>query len=82
MRNQASGGPTGSSLAFIRGWAVDRGDLLFVEAQIHGELPAVMSHVVEHAVSNRHLAWLLTHQLARSQHPPFGVQQAIVRGLL
>jgi hypothetical protein len=33
-----------------------------------------MSHVVEHAVSNPDLAWLLTHQLARNGWVIFMVQ--------
>src|SRR3984893_751865 len=41
----------------------------------------MVCHVVEYAVADRDIAWLLTHQLARGQHAPLGVQQAIISGL-
>lgn len=42
----------------------------------------MVGHVIERTVANRDIAWLLAHQPAARQHPPIGVQQAIVRGLL
>jgi hypothetical protein len=47
-----------STFAFIGGWTIDRRDFFSVQPQIHSQLPAMVRHVVEHAVADRYIALL------------------------